>query len=116
MLASGVAHASAKGRSQQSMLPKPPWALRSSPRKLFDPPPAQGGLDPVATCFIEEKNTHVMIWGEQTLRICSERLAVCVGVAAKTFTPGNQGLTSWRVPSADFPSRRRQLCYNFYKL
>jgi len=37
--------------------------LRSSPRKLFDPPPAQGGLDPVATCFIEEKNTHVMIWG-----------------------------------------------------
>jgi hypothetical protein len=64
MLASRVAHASAKGRSQQSGLPKPSWAYAKVAAKIFRTSfPSKATLpDPVATCFIG-KSAHVMICG-----------------------------------------------------
>ena len=90
MLASRVAHASAKGWSQQARHPSQHGRMRSSPRRLFEPVPAQGGRDPVATC-LSGKDRNVMI-REQTLRIYSEEAGGCVGVVAKPLSLGIKGL------------------------
>jgi hypothetical protein len=63
MLASRVAHASAKGRSQRSGALKPSSVYTNLATKFFGPvPPKAALLDPVATCSIGEK-CAVMIWG-----------------------------------------------------
>ena len=63
MLASRVAHASAKGRSQQSGALKPSSVYTNLATKFFGPvPPKAALLDPVATYSIGEK-CAVMIWG-----------------------------------------------------
>ena len=82
MLASRVAHASAKGRSQQSGLPKPSWVYAKLATKTFRTSfPSKATLfDPVATCFIG-KSAHVMIWGH-TLPIFSEESGGIFGSAS----------------------------------
>jgi len=115
MLASRVARASAKGRSQQSGALKLSSVYTNLARKFFGPvPPKAALLDPVATCSIGEK-CAVMIWGH-ALPICSENLEGYSGMAPTPFELGNQGLTQLKKATADFPSRWRRLCYNFYKL
>src|SRR5438477_4250790 len=109
MLASRVAHASAKGRSQQSGALKPSSVYTNLASNFFGPvPPKAALLDPVATCSIGEK-CAVMIWG-LVLTICSENMEGYSGMAPTPFELGKQGLKQLKKATADFPSRCRRLC------
>jgi hypothetical protein len=85
MLASRVAHASAKGRSQPSGLPKPSWAYTKLATKTFrtGSPSKAALLDPVATCLIGERRAGDDLG--HTLPICSEESGGIFGVTPKPF-------------------------------
>ena len=84
MLASRVARASAKGRSQQSEALKLSSVYTNLARKFFGPvPPKAALLDPVATLLYRGKMRRDDLG--HALPICSENLEVYSGVAPTPF-------------------------------
>jgi len=110
MLASRVAHASAKGRSPQSGALKPSSVYTNLATKFFGPVPPKAALAWSSRDLLYRGKLRRDDLGH-ALPICSENLEVYSGVAPTPFELGNQGLTQLKRATTDFPSRWRRLCY-----